>query len=149
MERKDLVDGEVLLRHVLDEVDRERVRRRHRRRVRRRRRVGVGLDQELLLRQVHHQQVVGVQAARDVPDLDAPRPVRQHAAIAHAFHRGLLAGLREVIGAHGRRNREDPLEVRLRELVDDERDAFARERAHAARVIVVVMAHDEVLDRLR
>ena len=52
-------------------------------------RVRVGLDQELLLRQVHHQHVVGVQDARDVTDLDGPRPVGQHAPVADALHRRL------------------------------------------------------------
>ena len=40
------------------------------------------------------------------------------------------------------------LEERPARLVRDHRDAFARERAHAARVVEVVMADDEVLDRL-
>ena len=47
VQRQDLVDGEPLLRDVLEQAHIERARRAHRRHVRCRWRVGVGLDQEL------------------------------------------------------------------------------------------------------
>ena len=53
-----------------------------------------------------------------------------------------------MIRAHGRRGRDDLLEVRPAGVVGDQCDALARERAHAARVVEVVVADDEVLDRL-
>ena len=137
-----------LLRDVLEQADGERARRAHRRHVRRRRRVGVGLDQELLLRQVHHQHVVGVLDAGDVAHLDRAGPVAQLPTVAHALHGRLPARSREVIGPHRRRRRDDLLEERATRVLRDDRRAFTREGAHAAGVIEVVMAHDQVLDRL-
>ena len=86
--------------------------------------------------------------AGDLADLDAPCSVGQHPAIPNALHRGLLAGLGEMIRTDGGRRRHDPLEILEAGVVGDQRDALARERAHAARVVEVVMADHEILDRL-
>src|SRR5262245_10227174 len=67
---------------------------------------------------------------------------------SRTLHRGLLARLREVVGGHGDGGHEDLLEVRAAALVGDDRDALTREGADAARVVEVVVADDQVLDRL-
>src|SRR6266699_3792689 len=52
-------------------------------------------------------------------------------AYAHAFHRGLLAGLGEVIRTDGRRRRDDLLEILPVGVVGDQGGTLTRERAHA------------------
>jgi hypothetical protein len=53
-----------------------------------------------------------------------------------------------VIGSRRRRRRDDLLEERTTRILHDDCRAFSSEGAHAARVIEVVMAHDQVPDRL-
>jgi hypothetical protein len=102
----------------------------------------VRLDQEPLLRQVDHQHPVGVRAARDVKNLHAPRPVGEHASVAHTLHRDLPARGLLPIRRHGRRGRERALEEPAAALVGDHRDVLRHESAEPTRVVDVVVAVD-------
>src|SRR2546425_198478 len=150
VQRKHLLDVELLRLEVLDQVDavRVRVRRTRRRRVRRQRRVGVGLDEDLLLGQIDHDQSVVVEVARDVTDLHRARAIGQHSPIAHALDLRGAPGLGQVIRPNGCAVRDRALEERPVDLVGDDGDALAGGGADAARMIEVVVGVDEVTDRL-
>src|SRR5262249_40051319 len=76
--RDDAVDLQVVLLDVLDEIGRVRLHRG-------RRAEDIRLDEETLLREVRHQQGVGMRTAGDVVQVDRHRAVLQRLLFVHAL----------------------------------------------------------------
>ena len=112
-------------------------------------RVRIGLNQQLRLRQIHHQQPFGVRLVLHQIDLERLIAVRDHPLVLHELQHRRARHPREAIRAERVRVLEDLLlVVLLVRFVRDDRNAFRRVRAYAARVVRVMMRVDDVLDRL-
>ena len=85
----------------------------------------------------------------DVMDFHRSRAVVHHAPVAHAFHLGLSSRLGQEIRTD-RRGRGQRLRQELAiALVRDDGDADRRKGAETAGMIEMVVARDDVADRLR
>src|SRR5205809_382360 len=148
VERQVLINVQLEPGDVVGQVHAVRIGGRRWRRVRRSRREGVGLDQELLLREVHHQHPILVRAAGDVMNLHRPRPIAHHPALTHGFHLGFSPRFGQEVRAQGGRRGERLRQERTIAFVGDHGDAHGGERTQTAGVIEVMVTRDHVADRL-
>ena len=80
--------------------------------------------------------------------LDGVDAVGEHLLVAHRLDDGLLSVLLRRIGGERVRQAERLLEIRLVDLMGEDRRAFGDRRAQAARMIDVAVRVDDVRDRL-
>ena len=133
--------AQLALRDVLHQIRRIR-------RERRARRVDVGHHENPLLREIHHQQRVGMRASRHAVQVDGARGVLELQLLVNRLDLDRLGILRERIRHDRVRPCDGVLKVLRAGFLRDDGQAFRDGRADAARMIEVVVAVDDVGQRL-
>ena len=110
--------------------------------------VGVGFHEDSLLGEIRHQQRVAVRVAGDVVHVDRHRRILEFQRFVYRLQLEGLAILRQGVRCHRVRPRRGALEERRVDLLRNHRQPFRHRRANAARVIEMMMAVDDVGERL-
>jgi hypothetical protein len=110
--------------------------------------VQIGLHQQPLLRHVGKQVRALALVVEQVIELHLHRRVLERERVVHELQVERLRALGQRVGLHRPRPRHQILEERLVVLVGDDRQPFGHGHAQPARVIEVMVADDDVRQRL-
>ena len=110
--------------------------------------IGIGLDEELLPRQVHHHRSSECMVSVMWSTSTTRAPSEKVRFPATASTGRTAARLGEVIGRDGGADVQLPLEIGAGGLARHDGDALAGEGAQPARVVEVMVGRDHVADRL-